>query len=70
MFTMRHHITFGYGAASTPGDYVNLSEDGCVLRYRAMKALGKSIDQAARRADVMARLELSLSTSSAPRPAG
>ena len=69
MFNMRQRITFGYGAASTADDYLNLGEDECVPRYRAMKALGKCIEQAARRADSMARLELSLSTSSAARPA-
>ena len=69
MFTMRQRLTFGYGAASTADDYLNFGEDECVLRYSAMKALGKSIEQAARRADSMARLELSLSTSSAARSA-
>ena len=69
MFTMRQRITFGHGAASTADDYLNLGRDECVLRYSAMKELRKSIEQAARRADSMARLELSLSTSSAARPA-
>ena len=69
MFTMRQRITFGYEAASTADAHLNLAEDQCVVRYCAMKALGKCIEQAARRADSMARLELSLSLSSATRPA-
>ena len=69
MFTMRQRITLAYEAAPTADGYLNLGEDKCVLRYCAMKALGKCIEQAARRADSMARLELSLSTSSAARPA-